>query len=578
MKKTSSTAVDAHRLEAILTAVERMAGGDLTAQIPEAEKRDHLDAIAAAINILAAELRYTTVSKQYMVSVLDSLADLLIVVDDRGAISAVNEAARQTLGYSDDELVGRALSALVVQPEGERFEAELGRLAATKRRWRTKTEMRAKSGEQIPVALTASPLDRVRDEPGRVVCVARDLRDTHRLVAEREALEDQLQQAQKMEALGRLAGGISHDFNNVLTAIVNYADFLDDAMESDDPRRSDVAGIMTAAAGAERLIRQLMAFSRRQPLELQIVDVAELIGNLQGMLERILGEDVELVTRLHRDAGKVRIDPGQLEQVLVNLAVNARHAMVDGGSLVIAADTCELDRAEFHFMPEIDPGPYVRITVTDNGIGMTEEVKAHLFEPFFTTRAQGKGTGLGLATCYGIIKQARGRIEVDSAPGHGTEFRVYLPRTDAADATRRPSRETRRDDLHGHETILLVEDDAAVRELAERALSGLGYTVVTADNGVTALEELQRVSPDAIDLVVTDVVMPQMGGPELVSRVKVISPDMKILFMSGYTGDSELGEEIRTSQFFLPKPFASAALAKSVRAVLDHQEGPDIGS
>jgi PAS domain S-box-containing protein len=385
-------------------------------------------------------------------------------------------------------------------------------------------------------------------------------------------LEDQLRQAQKMEAVGRLAGGIAHDFNNLLTVITNYCHFLLEDLGPDDPRRPDVAEISRAAHSAAALTSQLLAFSRQQVLAPRILNLNDVIVNGERLLKRLLGEDIGVVTALQPALGTIRADPGQLEQVIMNLAVNARDAMPDGGKLTIETANIELDDAYILDHPLARPGPYVMLAVTDTGVGMDEQTQARIFEPFFTTKEMGKGTGLGLATVYGIVKQSGGFIWVYSEPGHGTTFKVYLPRVEELQeplATPGPPRV-----MGGVETILLAEDADAVRAVARQVLARLGYTVLEASDGMSALR-LAETHRGPIHLLLTDVVMPEIGGRMLAEQLRGQRPGLKVLYSSGYTADAVvrhgmLGPGIA----FLQKPFTPEVLARKVRDVLDSPLGP----
>src|SRR6266513_2056665 len=376
--------------------------------------------------------------------------------------------------------------------------------------------------------------------------------------------EERLRQAQKMEAVGRLAGGVAHDFNNLLTVITSYSDLLLEDLGSDDPKRDDVVQIRKAAEGAAALTRQLLAFSRQQVLEPKALDLKTTVAGTEKLLERLIGEDVRLTTVLAPDLGVVKADPGQLEQIIINLAVNARDAMPTGGRLTIEAANVDMDEAYVRGHAPASPGRYVMLALSDTGIGMDEQTKARIFEPFFTTKEPGKGTGLGLATVYGIVKQSGGFIGVYSEPGHGATFKVYLPRGEQASepvaAPQPPARA-----LGGTETILLAEDEAAVRNLARRVLEKHGYTLLraaTGRDGVRLAE--QHGSP--IDLLVTDVVMPEMGGRELAQRLTTRQPTLKVLYLSGYTDDAIVHHGVLDAGVaFLQKPFKPDELVRKIR-------------
>jgi signal transduction histidine kinase len=393
-------------------------------------------------------------------------------------------------------------------------------------------------------------------------------RRARRAYRELSRTKDQLVQAQKIEAIGQLAGGVAHDFNNLLTVISGSSELLLANVSESDPRRRHVDVIRQTAARAAALTRQLLAFSRRQILKPRLLSLGDVIVNIEQMLRRLLGEDIELHTRCDPGTGHVSADPGQLDQVVMNLAVNARDAMPDGGRLLIETSNADLDEDFVRAHPGAHPGRYVRLQVADTGVGMDATVRAHLFEPFFTTKELGRGTGLGLATVYGIVKQSGGFIWVDSAPGYGARFTIDLPRVEAPTAAVEGAGASSRLP-QGTETILVVEDEEAVRCLAREVLAGCGYAILEASHG----EEALRVAAEhagPIDLVVTDVVMPRMNGRELVDRLIPIRPGVKVVYMSGYTDDSVVARGVATAGLtFLQKPFTLAVLARTVREVLD---------
>jgi len=389
-------------------------------------------------------------------------------------------------------------------------------------------------------------------------------------ITARKLLEQELLHAQRMEGVGQLAGGIAHDFNNLLTVISGRSEMVLFRLTPADPLRRDLDLIHKTAARAAALTRQLLAFSRKQVLQPRVFDLNELVGSSTSLLKRLIGEDIELTFVPGADAGRVRVDPGQLEQVIVNLAVNARDAMPEGGRLTVETASAALpaDYAALHV--DVAPGSYVMLAVSDTGIGMDHALQARIFEPFFTTKGPGKGTGLGLATVYGIVKQSGGHVRVYSEPGRGTVFKIYLPRTDAPTelaAAAAPGAVP-----GGTETVLLVEDEHEVRGLAVEVLEGLGYTVLEAAGPGDATLIAER-HAGLIDLLLTDVVMPGMGGRALASRVTAARPETKVLFMSGYTDDAIVRHGVlEPGMSFLEKPFTSQALALKVREVLDRSQ------
>jgi len=389
-------------------------------------------------------------------------------------------------------------------------------------------------------------------------------------IAGRKRLEEQFYQAQKMEAIGKLAGGVAHDFNNHLGIIIGYSELMLDRLRPDDPLRKNAGMIKDAALRSATLTRQLLAFSRRQVFEPRILDLNAGIVELEKMLRPLIGEDIELILSLSAALGKVRADPAQIDQVIMNLAVNSRDAMAEGGRLTIETADVELDKEYASKHATVRPGSYVMIAVTDTGMGMDNETQTHMFEPFFTTKEKGKGTGLGLATVYGIVKQSEGYIWVYSEPGKGTTFKIYLPRMEggvqAADAERVPP-----SILKGEETVLVVEDEGMLRELACEFLRKSGYMVLEAGNGSKAVE-ISRGHRGPIHLLMTDAVMPGMSGRELAQRLHEERPETKVLYVSGYTDDSVLRNGLlQPGTAFLQKPFTRDSLARKVREVLDRR-------
>ncbi|MGE3273620.1 MAG: PAS domain S-box protein [Vicinamibacterales bacterium] len=491
-----------------------------------------------------------------MDAVMNHVVDGIISVDHAGTIEWFNPAAERMFGYAAREIVGQPLSRLL---------PELGEPPLVLDSAARHLTARRREGDTFPahLALNEYRLDEQRHFTG----VIRDV------TAERR-LESQLQQAQKMEAIGLLAGGVAHDFNNLLTVISGYAALLLQN-EHPDPDRTVqmVRAIADAGERASSLTRQLLAFSRQAVLEPRVLDLNGVIVETERMLRRLIGEDIRLEAALSPSLPAVRVDPGQMSQVLLNLAVNARDAMPRGGMLTIETAEAELDPAYEHTHPDVVAGRYVRLSVTDTGVGMPPEVQARIFDPFFTTKAAGKGTGLGLATVYGIVRQSGGHIGVYSEINRGTTFKIYLPVVgDASGAPAAPfdPAEVGR----GQETILLVEDEEAVREFAVLALQSRGYTVLTARHGEDGVR-VYREHADEIDLLITDVVMPGMSGRELAEALRELRPGLRVLYQSGYTDDAVVRHGLLQAEVaFLQKPYTPWSLARKVRQVLDQSPQP----
>jgi two-component system, cell cycle sensor histidine kinase and response regulator CckA len=425
---------------------------------------------------------------------------------------------------------------------------------------------------EVQAALKAGAADYlVRSNLARLnAAVERELKAA-KARAERIRLEEQFQQAQKMEAVGRLAGGVAHDFNNLLTIITGYADLLLAGGDLKEPQRTALQEIRRSAERGGQLTHQLLAFSRRQPLQARSLRVNDLLLQIEKMLRRLIGEDIAVQTIPAASMDLVRADAGRLEQVIMNLAVNARDAMPDGGTLTIETGTVQLGEGFSAKQLAVPPGQYVTISITDTGSGMDEETQRHIFEPFFTTKGSGRGTGLGLATAYGIIRQSGGAIQVISELGSGTTARIYLPLAQS-EAPQRASEAERPAPTRGVETILVVEDEARVRKLVVGVLASRGYTVLEAMRGEEALR-LLRSHKGRVDLAVVDVVMPEMSGPDLVKRIEKMRPGLRVLYMSGYTDEAVVHHGIPASgAAFLQKPFLPDALARKVREILDSSD------
>ena len=498
---------------------------------------------------------------------VDGSPEMIFVVCE-GRIAYMNGTGVRLLGaLSPDEVIGKAILE-IVHPDSRDVARDRMRQVVGEGRPTSLMEQKYVRLDGSVLAVEAMSVPILHQGQPAVQVFARDL--TRRKETE-EALhrsQEQFRQAQKMEAVGRLAGGVAHDFNNLLTAIRGYADLL--LMQIDDgfPLRREVEEIQRAADRAADLTHQLLAFSRKQVLQPKILDLNAVVSNMDKMLRRLIGEDVDLITVLRPGLGMVKVDPGQIEQVIMNLAVNARDAMPEGGKITIETANVELSGEYASLHTAVQPGPHVMLTVTDSGTGMDDETKQRLFEPFFTTKELGKGTGLGLSTVYGIVKQSSGSIWVYSEPGKGTSFKIYLPRHDAAEAPHRAAKRAR-SAPRGKETILLVEDEAVVRMLAAEIMRKSGYHVLEAGNGAAALRLIDD-RKNFIDLMLTDVVMPGMGGRQLVEQLPAFLTGMKVLYMSGYP-DEAVGRHgfLEPGTPFLQKPFTADSLLRKVREILD---------
>jgi PAS domain S-box-containing protein len=492
-----------------------------------------------------------------------------IVSADGETIESLNPAFALMHGWTVDELRGRPMADLFAPGRREEFlrkDAALGELGH--RIW--ETERVRRNGLTFPALIDATA---VKDGEGNVICYAVNVQD----LTERRRAEEQVRQAQKMEAVGRLAGGVAHDFNNMMMIIMGFSDFLLSTLAREDPRWADADEIRKAADRAMHLTRQLLGFGRQQLVARHVLSLNEVVSGMERMLRPLLGEDIRLVTRLSVGLGGVEADYGQLEQVVMNLALNARDAMRGGGRLSIETLDVELPEgyAHRHIGIDIPAGPYVMLVVSDTGHGMTPEVKGRLFEPFFTTKPTTQNTGLGLATVYGIVVQSGGYIWVDSEPTKGTAFKICFPRVEPEDEISPPN--VRQQPGRGSETILLVEDEPAVRNVTIRVLMNQGYFVLAASNGEEALALAEK-SGGAIDLVLTDVIMPDLGGPELVARLLEKWPRMKAAYMSGYAEGDKVHVGIKDQEIsFLQKPFSSDSLVLMVREVLDRRPTPPSG-
>ena len=484
----------------------------------------------------------------------------------------VSSHVERMLGYSVKQWLSTPNFWLtIVHPEDkQRAAREAAELFASGKGGASQFRWIARDGHVVWVEAHSTVICDDKGNPVGMRGVTIDITASKEAEQDRAQLEEQLRQAQKIDSIGRLAGGLAHDFNNILTAINGYADLIFLDLEPDSPLRPSLAEIRRAGERAGDLTRQLLAFSRRQLLQPRVLDLNSLITVNIKMLKRLLGEDIELVTLLDPSLGQVKADAGQMDQVILNLALNARDAMPEGGKLTLETRNVALDEeyAQQHF--SLRPGSYVMLSMSDIGCGMDAETLAHIFEPFFTTKGPGKGTGLGLSTVYGIVQQSGGSIWVYSELGAGTTFKIYLPRI-GEPLPEAEEKRTEPESPRGSETILVVEDDEIVRNLTCQALRRYGYQVVEAADGGEALLACER-HPEMIPLMITDVVMPQMSGPELAARLQQLHPETQVLYISGYTGDAVVRHGLSTAAlFFLQKPFTPRALVHRVRDILDQK-------
>lgn len=500
-------------------------------------------------------------SEERLRRLLQNSNDIIVIIDRNGVPTYISNPIEKIMGYGPEDLIGTDFFAGVhpeeLQEARESFTDLVKRPGAT---MRLEHRFRHRNGTWMPVETVASNL---LDDPA-VNGVVLNIRDT----SERNRLQEQLQQAMKMEAVGVLAGGVAHDFNNLLSVINGYTELLLEDFDRNDPRNRDLEQIAKAGRRAAALTSQLLAFSRKQILKPELLDLNAIVADMSTMLRRLIGEDVELVTIARSDLGAISADPGQVQQIIMNLAVNAREAMPHGGKLTIETANVDFDEAYVHEHPMVVVGPHVMLAVSDNGVGMNAATQSRIFEPFFSTKEKSKGTGLGLSTVYGIVKQSNGFVWVYSEVGKGTTFKIYLPRA-AGQAPGQAAVARSGRAVRGSETILVAEDEESVRALAVRILNEAGYHVLEAPDGVEALR-IAHEYPGVIDLVLTDVVMPEMSGKTLVSRLLATRPATKALYISGYTDSAIVHHGLLDSNIaFLQKPFTIESLTLKVREAIE---------
>jgi two-component system, cell cycle sensor histidine kinase and response regulator CckA len=500
-------------------------------------------------NLRISEIRYRRL--------FESARDGILILDaDTWKITDVNPFMMEFLKYPRDEFIGKELWEIGLLKDAEASQTAFQELTQKGYIRYEDLPLETKDGEPREVEFVSNVY--VEDGQQVIQCNIRD-------ITGRKRLENQLRQSLKMEAIGRLAGGVAHDFNNLLTAIIGYSQLIELDLDKDDPMLAQIKEIENAGHRATALTSQLLAISRKQVLQPKVLNLNLVVAEMAKMLKRLIGEDIELVTVLKSELENIQADQGQIEQILLNLAINARDALPGGGKLIIA--TSKMDNKHPHPIG-IYPFSYLILSVSDNGMGMDKETQSHIFEPFFTTKELGKGTGLGLYTIYGIVKQLGGNIEVSSALGKGTTFNIYLPYVEGQTESPSPA-DFDTGDLHGTETILLVEDEEIVRKLVEAALKREGYQVLSASDAIEAIKMCEQ-HTGPIDMMLTDVVMPGMSGWELASHLTTVRHEMKVLFMSGYTENLTIKAGVLNKDIhFIQKPFTPLTLARKIREVLD---------
>ncbi|HEV3142374.1 MAG TPA: response regulator [Gemmataceae bacterium] len=518
----------------------------------------HAGFVSVAIDITERKQAEERIREQ--AALLDQARDAIMVHNLDDCILYWNLGAERLYGWTAAEAIGQQSATLLCRGHSPELE-EANRQVVENGEWKGELHQVTKSGKEAIVESRRTLLRDAEQRPRAKLVINTD-------ITEKRKLEAQFQQAQKMESIGRLAGGVAHDFNNLLTVIRGFSEILLTAHPLSPGARNLVLEIHKASERAADMTRQLLAFSRKQVLQPVVLDLNNVVRDLEKILRRLIGADIELACSLDPAIEKIQADPGQIEQVLMNLVVNARDAMPEGGRLTMETQNAKLDNAYAGTHADVKPGRYVLLAISDTGCGMDEAIKGRIFEPFFTTKEVGKGTGLGLATVYGIVKQSGGHIEVYSELGRGTTFKIYLPRAEETVLARDRMSSTFQPP-HGKETILLAEDEDAVRALARMTLQPLGYSFLEAHDGRQALEIAQQHAAP-IHLLITDVVMPELGGPQLVEKLRAQGRRLKVLYLSGYTDDAVVRHGMLSKgTAFLQKPFTTQALAQKVREVLD---------
>ena len=506
--------------------------------------------------------------QEQMFRLITENAEDLITVVDRGGKRYYDSPGYNKLGYSHEELDRGPIPEQVHPDDHEALIAARTETFEKGAGPRVEYRFRRKDGEWRTLESTRSPVRNRRGEIEKVVIVSRDITERKQAEELLRRRDEQLRQSQKMEAVGRLSGGIAHDFNNLLSVIIGYSESIEQRLAPMDPLHKSAEEIRKAGERAASLTHQLLAFSRQQVLQPQILDLNALVSDMGTMLRRLIGMHIELTTKLATELGVVKAEQSQIEQVIVNLVVNARDAMPEGGKLLIETSNLDVNENLVRSFSFLQPGPYVLLTVRDTGVGMDADTRRHIFEPFFTTKGPGKGTGLGLATVYGVVKQSGGGVIVDSEPGKGSTFKIFLPQTQESAVAPAPDETATRGSM-GTGTILLVEDEEALLNLTAERLRECGYTVLPARDGVHALE-LERSFNGSIDLLLTDVMMPRMGGLALARSMSKLRPGICILFMTAHAErEASFREALRSGAESIQKPFSHERLIRLVRRALD---------
>jgi PAS domain S-box-containing protein len=554
-----------HSVECLETQRLRKNGTTLNVSLSIFPVRDRRGQIIGAFARDISHRRRADERLRLQSAALEAAANAIVITNHEGTVVWVNRAFTKLTGYREEEIVGKNPRLLKSGEHPQSYYASLWATISSGKVWQGEIVNRRKDGTRYTEEMTITPVIQASGKGDRThfIAIKQDISD-------RKLLQQQLQQAQKMEAVGRLAGGVAHDFNNMLGVITGYCELLKLRDDLDEGSLHQVEEIRSATKRAASLTQQLLAFSRKQIIQPRILDLNEALTALGMMLRRLIGDDIELAMRLSSSQAPIKVDQNQLEQVVMNLVINARDAMPDGGKVIIETDLCELDEAYASRHKPVVAGSYVRLSVSDTGVGMDRNTMSHLFEPFFTTKELGRGTGLGLSIVYGIVKQSEGYIWVYSEPGHGTTFKIYLPLRSAA--VERTVVQPRAESARGVETVLLVEDDPTLRTLMNEFLAGLGYTIVESGSAKAALEMVAKQSL-SVQALITDIMMPGMGGRELANELTATLPGLRVLYISGYTHDSAVQTRVlKEGESFLQKPFMLAELSMKLREVLDNTE------